>query len=211
MMRNKLLQRTQPKQQRAKQTVELILKTATELIEEVGFEAFTTKLLAQRAHILIRNIYRYYPNKLAIIYALAERFSAKQAEFIDNFSAVANPQIQWRDAIVTTINAFVSAALAEPAMLTIRNAMHGSPELIAIDEQAAYDMAQRLAAAIKHRLPDFDDEKLHLISMMILNTSVAILDHCTMEYYATRNEQRLSEALEELIKMLTGYLSHYVD
>lgn len=210
-MRKRLLQRTQPKQQRAKQTVELILKTATELIEEVGFEAFTTTLLAQRAKILIRNIYRYFPNKLAIISALAERISAKQAEFIDNFSAVANPEIQWREALTSTVNSFVSAALAEPAMLTIRDAMHGSPELKAIDEQSADDMTQSLAAAIKHRLPDFPDEKLHQISMMILDTSIAILDHGMMEYYATRNEQKLSETIEELIKILTGYLSHYVE
>jgi len=210
-MKKRLLQRTQPKQQRAKQTVELILKTATELIEEVGFEAFTTKLLAKRANILIRNIYRYFPNKLAIISALAERISTKQAEFIDNFSAVANPEIEWRDALASTINAFVSAALAEPAMLTIRDAMHGSPELKAIDEQTADDMAKSLAAAIKQRLPNFSDKTLHLISMMILNTSIAILDHGMMEYYARRDEQRLSETIEELKKILIGYMSNYVE
>lgn len=210
-MRTKLLQRTQPKQQRAKNTVELILKTATELIEEVGFEAFTTKLLAQRANILIRNIYRYFPNKLAIIYALAERISAKQAEFIDNFSAVANPEIPWRDALSSTINAFVSAALAEPAFLTVRDAMHGSPELKAIDERSADEMTQSLAAAMKCRLLDYSDEKLHLICMIILDTSIAILDHGMMEYYATRNEQKLSRTIEELKKILTSYLSQYVE
>lgn len=210
-MQEKLRLRTQPRQQRAKQTVELILRTATELIEEVGFEAFTTKLLAQRAQILIRNIYRYFPNKLAIISALAERISAKQAEFIDNFSAVADPDIPWREALISTINAFVSAALAEPAMLTVRDAMHGSPELKAIDEQSAHAMAQSLAAAIKHRLPHSSDKKLHLISMMILNTSIAILDHGMMEYHATRNEKNLSETIEELKKMLMGYLSHYIE
>ncbi|HOO37809.1 MAG TPA: TetR/AcrR family transcriptional regulator [Deltaproteobacteria bacterium] len=210
-MRTRLLQRTQPKQQRAKNTVELILKTATELIEEVGFEAFTTKLLAQRANILIRNIYRYYPNKLAIIYALAERISAKQAEFIDNFSSVANPGIPWRDAVGSTINAFMSAALAEPAFLTIRDAMHGSPELKAIDERSADEMTRRLTAAMKSRIPDFQDEKLQLISMIILDTSVAIIDHALMEYHAARNEQKLSETIEELKKILTSYLAQYFE
>ena len=211
IMRAKLLQRAQPKQQRAIQTVELILKTATELIEEVGFDAFTTRLLAKRANILIRNVYRYFPNKLAIISALAKRISAKQAEFIDNFSAVANQQIQWRDALTSTVDAFVSAALAEPAMLAVRDAMHTSPELKALDERSVHDMAQSLAAAIKHRVPDVADDKLPLISQIILNTALAILDQSMMEYYATKDKQRLDETIDELKKLLTGYLSHYVE
>ncbi len=210
-MVKKLLQRTQPKQQRAKQTVELILKTATELIEEVGFEAFTTKLVAERADILIRNIYRYFPNKLAIISALAERMSAKQAGFINNFSAIADPDIPWRNALATTVNAFVSAALEEPDFLSVRDAMHGSPELKTLDEQTVEDMTKSLAAAMRIRLGDFPEDMLHLMSMMVLRTSIAILDHCMMEYYLSRDEQRLSQAIEELIKILTGYLSHYVE
>lgn len=210
-MTKKLLQRTQPKQQRAKQTVELILKTATELLEDVGFEAFTTKLVAQRADILIRNIYRYFPNKLAIISALAERMSAKQAEFIDNFSAIADIAIPWRDALSSTVNAFVSAALEEPAFLSVRDAMHGSPELKALDEQVVEDMTKSLAEAMKERLPVFPEDKLHLVSMMILQTSIAILDHSMMDYYTSRDEQKLSQAIDELIKILTGYVSQYVD
>nr|HOO46556.1 hypothetical protein [Deltaproteobacteria bacterium] len=94
---------------------------------------------------------------------------------------------------------------------SVRDAMHGSPELKTLDEQTVEDMTKSLAAAMRIRLGDFPEDMLHLMSMMVLRTSIAILDHCMMEYYLSRDEQRLSQAIEELIKILTGYLSHYVE
>ena len=47
-----------------------ILETAAELVDEVGVVGFTTNLLAERAGIRVRTIYRYFPSKLGVLNAL---------------------------------------------------------------------------------------------------------------------------------------------
>src|SRR5208337_3897634 len=91
-----LAPRRQPVQERAHKTVDLILDTAASLLAEAGIEAFNTNLLAQRAGLRIRTIYRYFPNKLAVMTALAERMAAEWDGWFDGFRALSDPRADWR-------------------------------------------------------------------------------------------------------------------
>ena len=64
--------RRQPTQARGKERVRVILSAALELFKERGIEETTTNDIAERAHIPIGSLYRYYPNKDTIIVALTE-------------------------------------------------------------------------------------------------------------------------------------------
>ena len=63
----------QPRQQRAKQTVNNILDAATLLIQEEGLEQLTTNKLADRSGVNIASIYQYFPNKESIVAAVVEK------------------------------------------------------------------------------------------------------------------------------------------
>ena len=65
--RDQFKPRALPVQNRARETVLRILECAAALIDEVGIEGFNTNLLAERASVRVRTIYRYYPTKLAIL------------------------------------------------------------------------------------------------------------------------------------------------
>lgn len=65
-----LLEKNKPRQERAKRTYESILNSAAELLVEVGVERISTNLIAERAGITVPALYRYFPNKYAVIYAL---------------------------------------------------------------------------------------------------------------------------------------------
>lgn len=64
-----------PRQKRAAETVEIILEAAAQLLERSGLEGFTTNAVAERAGVSIGTLYRYLPNKRALLHALAERES----------------------------------------------------------------------------------------------------------------------------------------
>lgn len=64
--------RRQPTQARGKERVRVILAAALELFKERGVEETTTNDIAERAHIPIGSLYRYYPNKDTIIVALTQ-------------------------------------------------------------------------------------------------------------------------------------------
>lgn len=65
-----LLEKHKPRQERAKRTYEAILVAAAELLVEVGVERISTNLVAERAGITVPALYRYFPNKYAVLNAL---------------------------------------------------------------------------------------------------------------------------------------------
>lgn len=66
--------RTTPSQARGKERVRVILAASLDLFREQGFEEVTTNDIAERAGIPIGSLYRYFPNKDAIITALTELY-----------------------------------------------------------------------------------------------------------------------------------------
>lgn len=64
--------KAQPAQRRSRETYDRILKTAGELLEEVGMERLSTNMVAERAGVSPAALYRYFPNKYALVVALAE-------------------------------------------------------------------------------------------------------------------------------------------
>ncbi len=65
--------RRAPVQARSAERVQLLLDTAAALIEEGGLEAVTTSRLAKRSRMSIGAVYRFFPDRLAVLVALAAR------------------------------------------------------------------------------------------------------------------------------------------
>jgi AcrR family transcriptional regulator len=73
-----LLEKNKPQQERAKRTYEAILSASAELLVEVGVERISTNLVAERAGITVPALYRYFPNKYAVLNALGASLMDKQ-------------------------------------------------------------------------------------------------------------------------------------
>lgn len=69
-----------PRQERAKQKVELILEAAMRLLDKGGMPTLTTNAVAATAGVSIGSLYQYFPNKEAILDALAEHELAGLSE-----------------------------------------------------------------------------------------------------------------------------------
>src|SRR5262245_985078 len=66
-----------PTQARSRARVEAILKAAGALLGEVGYDAVTTNLIAERAGVPVGSIYQFFETKDDIIAALVERFQTR--------------------------------------------------------------------------------------------------------------------------------------
>jgi AcrR family transcriptional regulator len=62
-----------PQQARSHRRIEAILDAASTVIGEIGFEAATTNMFAERADTSIGSVYQFFENKDAIIAALCDR------------------------------------------------------------------------------------------------------------------------------------------
>lgn len=65
--------RHEPVQARAAHRVETLLDAAAAVVVEHGIEHLTTALVAERAGASIGTVYRYFPDRVAVLVALAER------------------------------------------------------------------------------------------------------------------------------------------
>lgn len=74
--------KSRPSRRRGKDTFEVILTTAGELLAEVGFERLTTNLVCKRAGLTPPALYRYFPNKYALLKELAHRLMVAQDEVV---------------------------------------------------------------------------------------------------------------------------------
>ena len=63
----------EPRQARSRETFEAILQAAAQVFERKGYAGATTNRIAERAGVSIGSLYQYFPNKDAILVALAER------------------------------------------------------------------------------------------------------------------------------------------
>jgi AcrR family transcriptional regulator len=65
--------RREPKQQRARQTVDAVLEAVQRVLKRHGAEAITTNRVAEAAGVSIGSLYQYFPDKQAIFVALHDR------------------------------------------------------------------------------------------------------------------------------------------
>jgi AcrR family transcriptional regulator len=199
-----------PTQKRARDKIELILDTTAQLLEEIGSDAVTTKLIAERAAIRVRNVYRYFPNKQAILYALAQRMAERQAVLLGDFALIADPDVDFDKALEVTVDAFQEATLAEPGIIAIRKAMQSSLELQALDEQLDRDLARKLAKAISKRGTSLVEQDLELICTIILNISTALGDRSLREFAESHDYDKAIKIVDELKRILKAYLAPFI-
>ncbi|MFP6622736.1 MAG: TetR/AcrR family transcriptional regulator [Myxococcota bacterium] len=65
--------RKRPRQQRSRATVDAIVEAAARVFAEGGYAGGSTNRIAEQAGVAIGSLYEYFPNKAAILVAVAER------------------------------------------------------------------------------------------------------------------------------------------
>ena len=75
-------ERRQPKQERAQQTVDVVLQGAVRGLGREGIDSVTTNRIAEAAGVSIGSLYQYFPDKHAIFEALHERHAQRVQQVI---------------------------------------------------------------------------------------------------------------------------------
>ncbi|HOY82373.1 MAG TPA: TetR/AcrR family transcriptional regulator, partial [Rhodoglobus sp.] len=65
--------RNSPVQARSTARLTALLDAAAAVVDEIGFERLTTAMVAERAGASIGTVYRYFPDRIALLQALAAR------------------------------------------------------------------------------------------------------------------------------------------
>ena len=198
-----------PTQKRAEKTVSHILDTSAILLEEVGFDRFNTNLLAERANVRIATVYRYFPNKLAILSALNERWFDLLKENMSFWEDLADPSRDWREIIHDNLDTYHNLAKQHSGFTTIRRAMQSVPELRDMELDLIVELSQMMAEGMKVRGVPFPKRRLFTAAGMWMMTAASGYDLVWLT--AKRDKTLEAEIMEEVKLNATSYLANYLD
>lgn len=125
--------RTQPVQKRAQERRNLILDVTAELLDEVGQDDLTTILVAKRAGVSVGTLYHYFPNKYAIMYALAEQWVNEMDVALQRLEAVQIESYSVKRFVEFSVETMLATYTNQQGLLPLVQAMYGVPELKELD------------------------------------------------------------------------------
>lgn len=137
--------RHEPVQARAAQRIEALLDAAAAVVDEHGIEHLTTALVAERAGASIGTVYRYFPDRVAVLVALAERNLERLRFAVER--ALAAEYETWTDALEGVVAAVVETFRVVPSFRTLRGG-----EGLDLGPQARQPIAPQFVADIVEHL-----------------------------------------------------------
>jgi len=128
-----LTPRNAPIQKRALERRAKILEVTAELLEEVGQDDLTTILVAKRAEMSVGTLYHYFPNKYAILYALAEQWLGEIDTVLQELEAERLETMSMKKFVDKAVERMLLAYTNQRGLLPLVQAMFGVPELKDLD------------------------------------------------------------------------------
>jgi len=127
--------RSTPIQKRALARREQILAATAVLLEEVGQDDLTTILVAKRVGVSVGTLYHYFPNKYAILYALAEQWLGEWNLALLELEAHKIEAISLKKFVEKVLDRTLLVYKNQSGILPLVQAMFGVPELKELDSQ----------------------------------------------------------------------------
>lgn len=139
--------RTEPIQQRSAARLSALLDAAAAVVDEVGFDRITTAMVAERAGASIGTVYRYYPDRVAVLEGLRERAVLRFRQRVAETLKDTQPSTWW-DAVDCGVTAFVELYRTEPGFRILHFADRERAETRAAGEPDVGFFAQQLAGVL---------------------------------------------------------------
>jgi AcrR family transcriptional regulator len=139
-----------PTQARSRARVQRLLDAADEIIGSQGFDALTIPLLAARASVPVGSVYQFFPDKTALIEAVAERYLLLFADEMQHIIDEA-VQLDWDAAVDVVVEHFATMYRRYPTYCELWLHGHLTDELRQRDKRSNDEQASMLAAALARR------------------------------------------------------------
>jgi AcrR family transcriptional regulator len=195
--------RTTPSQTRARNTFEAVLSTAGELLGEVGFERLSTNLVCERAGMTPPALYRYFPNKYAILSELARRLMDAQDEAV--FAWVENGGLQ-AGSLETAVekNRRLQQQVNEitrqiPGGIWIMRALRAVPLLRDIRIASRDNVARHISERLTEVYPDVPERELFRAARLTTEVAYAATEMVLEE--PALDEARINEDVCWMVAM----------
>jgi AcrR family transcriptional regulator len=199
-----IAERRQPTQARAKATVDTILEGAAALLEEVGFDSFNTNVLAERAGVRVRSVYRYFPNKFAVMAALWKKMLGEWDDLLaKTLGELADPGTDLRESFAAMTAAYVHWLTHRPGAWAIRSTIRAMPELAAQEKSAEEWFVRQVAGALHRRGVGLPLARLRIVCTVVFRSATAIMHTDIVDHGRPRKVM-----IDEMKQLADLYFAH---
>jgi AcrR family transcriptional regulator len=195
--------RNEPIQARSSDRIAALLDAAAAVVDEVGIERLTTALVAERAEASIGTVYRYFPDRIAVLTALGTRSVDR---FLRQFEAdLADRQPEgWVEAVVVSIGSSVAMHRSEVGFTSIRlGDLVSSPET-----DVSRVKTHRIAQTLRDVLVDAYGMPQDASILTRLEIAVTMIDALLVRAFmlgGTGDETIIAECEQIVRDYLTGH------
>ncbi len=173
----KLEAKAKPRQRRAHATYDMILEVTGKLLEEVGVERLSTNLVCERAGLTPPALYRYFPNKYALLKELGERLMQRQDDAVfahieklgDRFGTVEEEAKRNRQ-IQEQVNEITHKF---PGGGWVMRALRAVPTLGAVRIKSREDVAAKVYKRMLAAFPDANKKDLRIAATLSVEVMYA--------------------------------------
>lgn len=195
--------RRAPVQRRSAERLTRILDACADLLDEVGYDALSTRAVAQRAEVPIGSVYRFFGNKRAMADALAERNLERYTERVTTRLKDAGDG-DWRVAMDAVLDEYLAMKRTAPGFSLVDfgnqipvGARHTEPN---------HRVADRLTDLLSGYLARTPDDDLRRVFLIAVETADALV-HLAFRMAPEGDERIIAETRE----MLRAYLARVLD
>ncbi|WP_326724138.1 MULTISPECIES: TetR/AcrR family transcriptional regulator [unclassified Streptomyces] len=199
--------RRAPVQRRSAERLTRILDACADLLDEVGYDALSTRAVAQRAGVPIGSVYRFFGNKRAMADALAQRNLERYAERVTHRLRETDGEREsgggWRAAVDAVLDEYIAMKRTAPGFSLVDFGNQIPVGSRAEPNTRVADRLTELLSGYLERTPDEDLRRVFLISVETADTLV----HLAFRL-APDGDERI---IEETRVLLRAYLERILD
>jgi AcrR family transcriptional regulator len=194
-----------PVQGRSVARVQRMLDACAELVDQVGYEALTTTMLAERAGVAIGSVYQFFPDKRAIVQALTQRNLEAYLERIT--ARFANDRFgHWWDVVDAGIDEYIDMHRNVPGFRTLHFGDVVDVHLLDAERDNNAVIAERLAALLVNHFGAAAGPRLDFALAIAVEAGDALIK------MAFRRDPEGDEAvLAEAKTLIRDYLHRHVN
>lgn len=194
--------RKQPRQARARLTVQRILAAARDLVAADGVDALTTNRVAEAAHVNIATLYQYFPHKEAVLDALLGVYLEEMVAALDQLLGSLDDNASLEDSTrAWTLGSMLYFRQTQGVLPELMRAgggnLMGMPSLKLMEHRLMEAMRRFLA----RRRAQLDVPDLDAAVYVSYHAASAVISRHLLEPDWLRDE----EIVEEIVRLMLRY------
>jgi len=191
--------RKEPRQERARATVDAILAATARILVKEGYDHASTNKIAEAAGVSVGSLYQYFPSKEALVAALIERHSQDMMRCLEEKALSATPETPLRQVVRDVVEAMVEAHRVDPKLHRVL--MEQVPRVGSLQRLSEVDTRalELIRAYLEMRRSEVRPKNLKLASFLITSLVEAVTHGAVLLHHEYLAEEMLVDETTDVI------------